>query len=276
MKYVVRRRHAPHYCRPWRRWRCYDGNRSRGQRISRILWCLAVVFLAISVLYLTVVPGVRFSGYLSAAAAGVCAFAAWLRRFGSVLAWRIFCGFVSLGVLCFFAAEAAVLAGERTDPGQRADAVIVLGAGVYGTEPSPVLQSRIEAAADYLQAHPDLVAVLSGGQGPGEDLTEAEVMRQGLVELGIDESRLRMEEQSTSTAENFTFSKALLEEDGIKADKACIAVVTNEFHCFRAGMLARRAGLNVFGVPARTPHWWLGVNYHIREAFAVMKTLVLG
>ena len=150
----------------------------------------------------------------------------------------------------------------------------MLGAGVNGETPSLILQRRIDAAADYLKLHPDVPVVLSGGQGPGEDITEAEAMRRGLAARGVDESRLLKEERSTSTAENFAFSKALLEAQGFETEGAAIAVVTSDFHCFRAHLLAGRAGLSTVDVPAEVPWRMLAVNYYVREFFALGKTVL--
>ena len=86
--------------------------------------------------------------------------------------------------------------------------------------------------------------------------------------------RYLLEDRSTSTAENFAFSKALLEEQGIQTDTAVIGVVTNDFHMFRAKLIARREGLTTVGVPAELPWWWLTANYYVREAFALVKTLI--
>ena len=148
------------------------------------------------------------------------------------------------------------------------DAVIVLGAGVNGEEPSAALWSRIRAAEDYLETRPDIPVVLSGGQGPGEAISEAEAMRRALwSEDGAENSRLLLEEKSANVS-----MKALLEERGLDTGRATIAVVTNDFHCFRAHMIARKQGLRTIDVPAELPWWWLTANYYLREAFAVVKT----
>ena len=68
------------------------------------------------------------------------------------------------------------------------------------------------------------------------------------------------------------FSKELLEERGLDTETAVIAVVTNDFHCFRAHMIAQKQGLRTIDVPAELPWWWLTANYYLREAFAVVKT----
>lgn len=99
-------------------------------------------------------------------------------------------------------------------------------------------------------------------------------MRRELVKRGIPESQLHLEEESTSTAENFTYSRRLLPELGLDAKTAALAVITSDFHCFRAHLIAQRAGLAVFDIPARTDWVLLNANYYVREFFALGKTLL--
>ena len=252
----------------------------RRRRGETALWALAGLFLLSAALCLAVFSGARFSGYLSLALAGLCVLAVFLRRWARTSGagkWcqRIFLVTLSAGLVLFAAVEGLLLShGERDNSALPVDAVIVLGAGVNGETPSLVLQSRIDAAAAYLAKHPDVPVVLSGGQGPGEVITEAEAMRRGLTALGVEEDRLLLEERSTSTSENFRFSKALLTERGVDTETAVIAVVTSDFHCFRAHLIAQREGLTALDVPSEVPWRLLSANYYIREFFALGKTLL--
>lgn len=226
------------------------------------------------------IPGMRFTAYLSAAAAGGCALWAALCRWAEREKTGKTCKAIFLAMLCvgmagFAAIEAVLLLqGEQDNLDRPADAVIVLGAGVNGTVPSLALSTRIDAAAEYLLAHPETPAVLSGGQGPGEEITEARAMYDALTARGIDGERLLLEARSTSTAENFAFSIQTLREAGFDTETGTFAVVTNDFHCVRAGLLARRAGLDTFSVAAELPLRGLGANYYVREAFAMVKTVL--
>lgn len=249
-------------------------------RREEALWILAALLLMVFALCFTVFPGVRFSGWLALAVAGVCAAAVFLRHWAKKsrvgkLCKRIFLAGLAAGLFLFLTVEGLlVFRGERDNSALPADAVIVLGAGVNGETPSLILQSRITAAAEYLQKHPQVPAVLSGGQGPGEAISEAEAMRRGLTALGVEEGRLWLEDRSTSTAENFAFSKAVLEARGVETDTAVIAVVTSDFHCFRAHLIAGRVGLATFDLPAEVPWRLLSMNYYVREFFALGKTLI--
>lgn len=236
--------------------------------------------LACAGLALVSIPnGMKFTGYFLLGTLAIWYCGMYLHRWGKrsrrgQACYRVFLAGLGLGIVCLAGIEAAVVfRGEADNSAIPVDAVIVLGAGVNGETPSAALWSRIRAAEDYLEIYPDVPVVLSGGQGAGEAISEAEAMRRALwKEDGAENARLLLEERSTNTAENFRFSKALLEERGLDTGRATIAVVTNDFHCFRAHMIARRQGLKTIDVPAELPWWWLTANYYLREAFAVVKT----
>lgn len=153
--------------------------------------------------------------------------------------------------------------------------IVVLGAGVNGTVPSLSLRERINGAYDYLAAHPGTTAVLSGGQGPREEITEAACMFRELTKMGIDPDRLLLEERSTSTIENLQFSIDVIQEATGKRPTA-IGIVSSEYHLYRASLFARELGLDATGIPAHTTWFSLRLNYYLREIAAVWKYLVLG
>ncbi len=234
-------------------------------------------------LALVVIPnGMRFTGFFLLGLAVVwllgLALNRWAKRSRTgKICNRIFLAGLIAGICILCTIETMVIyRGEMDNAALPADAVIVLGAGVNGETPSAALWTRIRAAAAYLSDHPNIPVVLSGGKGSGENISEAEAMRRALWSSSeAFNARLLLEEQSTNTSENFSFSKALLEESGIDTETAYIAVVTNDFHCFRARMIAQREGLHTISVPAELPWWWLTANYYLREAFAVVKTALL-
>ena len=175
---------------------------------------------------------------------------------------------LAIGALLFGFAEAAVLRAAKTDAPPGVDYLIVLGAGVDGTEPSLSLRNRLEAALAYLQENPETVAIVSGGQGPGEQISEAEAMRVWLEARGVAPARIRMETQATSTAENLRFSLALIAQAG--DTQASVAVCSSEYHLCRARALAREAGVEVYGVAGRTTLPLLRLNYFVREGLAML------
>ena len=246
------------------------------KRSERLTAALALAFCLLG-LGLQRLPGVGFSGKLSWGLAVVCLVLLGLSRLSRRhRGWKILLRIAQIGlaalVLGLSAVEVWVIrAGHRDESAQPADAVIVLGAGVNGTTPSVALQTRIDAAERYLKVHPHVPAVLSGGQGPGEDISEARAMYNALTARGIDPARLILEERSANTRQNLQNSLALLPDDYHKT----VAIVTNDFHMGRVRLLLNAAGPGrVVQVPAKLP-WWLDANYYLRESFAIVNDMVL-
>ena len=175
------------------------------------------------------------------------------------------------GMAVFLLVEGVIIyfGSKQPDPG--ADYVIVLGAQVKGTALSKALKNRLDTAYDYLIDNKNTKIIVSGGQGYGEDITEAKAMKEYLISKEINAARILMEDKSTNTHENLLYSKELL-------PKGCqgIVIVTNRFHVFRAVSIAKKLGLeNVkcLGAPTRDI---LVLNYYIREFFAIVKDKLVG
>ena len=240
----------------------------------------AALFAVLGILLLAV-PGVRFSALFFLGISILCLLWLVLKHFEKNHHFFNVCKRIFLVIVCALAVLIGSLEvllfsyGEEYRPTLPVDAVIVLGAGVNGETPSAALQSRINAAAEYIDVygHGDVPIVLSGGQGGGEKISEAECMFRAL-QPGREDILFLLEDRSTSTAENFAYSKALLEEYGLDTENAVIAVVTNDFHICRSRLIAEREGLTTIGVPAELPWWWLTANYYLRESFALVKTVL--
>ena len=177
---------------------------------------------------------------------------------------------VAIGVVGFLVLQCLIFSGSRTEDAD-ADCLIILGAGLYGEYPSRILVSRLETAIEYLGARDGVPIIVSGGQGPGETITEAEAMSRYLIRRGVDENQIHKEENSTSTWENLAFSLDLLTTMGLDGENPTIAIVTNDFHLYRAKHIAGTLGIDAIGVSARTPYPSLRVLYQFREAVALMK-----
>ena len=244
---------------------------------------LAISVLAVAGVILTELRwmGMRFSGLLLLGTGALVLVGMALNRWANcsrVGKWcqRIFRGSCLAVIVVLAAFEAQIfMAGTQDLSAVRADAVVVLGAGVNGTQPSLSLRTRLDAALDYLEDHPGIPVVLTGGRGYGEEITEAQCMYDYLTERGVHPERLILEGDAVNTVQNFAFSRSLLEEAGIDPAEDPVAVVTNDFHIYRARLLAVRQDYGyAFGVPARLPWLHLEINYYIREAFALVKTLI--
>ncbi|MBO4338857.1 MAG: YdcF family protein [Clostridia bacterium] len=148
--------------------------------------------------------------------------------------------------------------------------VIVLGCRVFGKEPSRELIKRSEAAADYLLNNTEAVAILTGGKGEDEDISEAQCLMNLIKEKGIDESRLYLEEKSTTTDENIKFSKEIIEKNGLSED---VAIVTTAYNQKRASMTAEKYSLKASSIPSYSGFWSIP-TYFTREVFAVWAMYV--
>ncbi len=178
-----------------------------------------------------------------------------------------------LGLISFLVVEGMIIHSAIASRETQADYVLVLGAGIRGEQIPPLLEGRMNCALQYLNTYPDSQAILSGGQGSGERITEAEAMQRYLLQNGIAESRIIKEEKATSTFENISNTKAILAQRS-QPGNTKIIIVSNDFHLFRATMLAQRVGLDASGLGCQTalidiPHCY------IREYFAVIKSLAM-
>lgn len=180
---------------------------------------------------------------------------------------------LAAGFLCFLTVEGFIFAEMFRKPAPGMDVLIVLGAQVKGDAPSLALLRRLEAAEQYLKENPQTTAVLSGGQGDGEDITEAECMYRYLTQHQIEADRLILEDQSTSTHENLVFSAQKIAQwkgngNGMTQPTA---ILSNNFHIFRARLLAEKCGYtDVHGIAAASD-WRLQIHYLVREFFALIK-----
>lgn len=173
---------------------------------------------------------------------------------------------LTLSVILYFAfLHSKIRDHTNSEVPLHADYIIILGARVKGEIPSLALQYRIDAAANYMKKNKETIAIASGGQGPGEDITEAEAIKEGLLVHGISSNRIILEDKSTDTVENIRFSKKLIPdylENGL--------LVTNDFHLYRAKSIAKDQGLNLQGIPAETPAVAIPKSY-LREYLAITK-----
>lgn len=242
-------------------------------------WLIAGAFFALGLFFYFFVFGYGFLGLLLCFCGTVAAVFALLYnlRFALPVVSQILrkC----LKTVCILVLLAAVVTGiwigvkgsGAGDP--QNDYVIVLGAGVNGTQPSLSLQERLWATQTYLETYPGSVAILSGGQGDNEDITEARCMYDWLTARGIDPARLRMEDQATSTEENLRFSLDLIEaETGNRPDT--VAVISAGYHLGRASLLAKNEGVTMLGYGAETSNKFFLCNMYLREICGVWYTLL--
>ena len=243
-------------------------------------WICPIGAAGFAILGVCLLPasGHRFLGLISFGVVGLV-LVYWLLSFRNGKAFRFFrrglTFLLALGVLLSGVTGILIAAGSRGTQDASCEYVIVLGAGLKGREPSQILRERLETAAAYLKANPETVCVVSGGQGPGEEITEAACMQAYLMKAGIGPERILLEDKATSTWENLEFSLAVIERM-TGARPASVGVISSEFHLFRAGFTADKMALEIVKIPARTETLSYRINYFLREIAAVWKYAVLG
>lgn len=148
------------------------------------------------------------------------------------------------------------------------DSIIVLGSGLIGDKVPPLLAQRLtkgKTIYDQFQGRPKLI--VSGGQGADELTSEAAAMANYLIEQGVPEEDILIENRSRTTFENLTFSKAILEKEGLGKD---VLVVTNSFHALRAGVFMRRLRIPGRSVGSKTAFYYLPSAW-IRETVGLVS-----
>ena len=235
-------------------------------RYAGAAMCLALAAYFMAPLVMGILHiGMMYPAALLALAAAMLLRPWWFRRLPR---WLCRAGGALLGAgLALLAAVLVMMAVQAENrPGPEDCTVVVLGCQVSANgEPTVMLRDRIDAAYDYLSAHPESRCVASGGQNNNEPISEASCIRNTLVARGIHPDRIYLEDRSRSTEENLTFSAELIRKEGLPTR---VAIASDNFHQLRAAVWARRGGLDPWSIGCVT--WWpLSPGYWAREAAAV-------
>ena len=174
-------------------------------------------------------------------------------------------------LVSFVWVEGLILAHDDGTENPTAPTLVVLGAGLNGDQPSLTLIARLQTALDYLNEHPDAVAIVTGGQGSYETVTEASAMAKWLTRKGIAPERIYLEDRSTDTRENLHNAREIMAAENLPGP---IAVVSNSFHLYRARLLAEQAGfeeVQTLSAPVpKVPLRWLTASVYLREYCSIL------
>ena len=245
-------------------------------KISKPIFAMAAL-LVLAVFLRFGLTGYSFSALLCAVGAGVVGFYTFVPKLfkKSRTVIRLFTILLILILLAVCITEGFIIHASFGDPDEHCDYIVVLGCMVWPNGPSPTLQNRIDAAYNYLEAHPDVIAVLSGGKGKDEPMSEAQCMYEGLLKKGIDPDRLWIEDQATSTWTNLQYSLALIESrTGSRPET--IGILSSEYHLFRASLQAKDQGVKTVGIPAPSTLVTQAINHFMREVAGVWHYILLG
>ena len=156
---------------------------------------------------------------------------------------------------------------------KKPNVVVVLGCQVRGERPSKMLRLRLDAAKELLDQYPDVKCIVSGGQGSDEKISEAQCMKNYLVEKGVSEDRIIMEDKSTTTSENLEFSIKKMDELGLGRD---MTIVTDGYHLYRASLIAKERGAGEVTTYGADTELRMIPTYWVREWFGLTKFFVFG
>jgi len=233
-----------------------------------ILATVAALFVTNGVNIGTVLPGISGAALL---AYGIFRLRRKKTLFRRKVLRTVATAVVCLGLALFAFVEALIISAAcAPEPKEEAGVVVVLGCGIFPDgRLSLSLKTRLDAAYDYLDAHPDTLCVVTGGQGGNEPRPEADAMKDYLVSRGIEADRIHTDTTSTSTEENLQNALAIMRRLGV--EDRLVAVATNDYHVYRATLLAEDIGLRAFGLPAKTP-LLVRLPSYMRECLAVINT----
>ncbi|EGT3616754.1 YdcF family protein [Clostridium perfringens] len=191
---------------------------------------------------------------------------------------RVYKPFKILLIICisiFIIIEGAIIFYPKKSL-NTCDYIIVLGAGLRGESLTATLKDRLDKTIEYLdKTDYDGEIIVSGGQGPGEDITEAEAMTKYLTEKGVPRNRIILENKATSTYENLKYSKEIIENlSGMPINNLNVLLITTDFHAMRSELLAKRNGYEDVELYTSSSQWYLVPSMYAREFFAVCKSLV--
>ncbi|AJA46259.1 hypothetical protein CPAST_c01590 [Clostridium pasteurianum DSM 525 = ATCC 6013] len=186
---------------------------------------------------------------------------------------RIFKGLISFILIVFIILQACIIYNANTGIINNADYIMILGGGIRGKSMLLIQLQRTEKALEFIKKNPDVKIIVSGGQGPGEDISEAEAMKEYLIKHGVNSENIIKEDKSKNTMQNMKYTAEILKAADSGNDLR-IGIVTSNFHIFRAKFLARRAGLNAEGISAPSNELLLP-NFSVRECFAIIKSFFL-
>lgn len=165
---------------------------------------------------------------------------------------------------------AAIYLAARSGGAVSADAIVVMGAAQFNGRPSAVLGARLETAFRIWEGGAAPVIIVTGGKMPGDAFTEAEASRDYLIDQGVPESAIVLENEGRDTAESLAGVAEIARERGIDD----VLIVSDGFHLFRSGVIADDHGLDAAGVAADDspiePWSATELDYIIRETAAVI------
>lgn len=191
------------------------------------------------------------------------------------------CAVLLAGVLAFGGLEALILSGGRTEINGDPQVMVIFGCQVKPWGPSTLLRDRLDTALDYLEDHPDMTVVVTGGKGDDEHISEAQCMYDYLTAHGVKEENIFREDQSRNTYQNICYTLGLLSDavdaGEIERPSGGYLLVSSDFHLFRIKMLWSRVtgdNVGVSTLAAPCSHIPSRIQMFFREPLALVKSFL--
>lgn len=184
------------------------------------------------------------------------------------------CGMLAAMILAAVVTGAAVMRKASGETGEFAY-LLVLGTKVIGDRPGKMLTDRIDGAYQYLKTHENVICIVSGYKSGMGSISEAECMKRELVAMGIEEGRIWLEPNASSTKENLSCAmKLIAEKNGERPET--LGILSSEHHLLRAKLLAKRQGINCIMLPAKTHNRKTFIVNFLREIPLIWYYLAAG
>lgn len=187
---------------------------------------------------------------------------------------------LGLALILFGAMQIVIAVHDGTNISGQPNLMVIFGCQVRKDGPSILLRDRLDTALDYLEDHPDMSIVVTGGKGNDEHISEAQAMYDYLTAHGVDGENIYLEDQSRNTHQNISYTQKLIYETEEITPQGEVLLVSSGFHLARIRMLWGRAfagtplahGISTLDAPVS--HFPSAVKMFFREPLALVKSFL--
>ena len=242
------------------------------KRIFAIMRIVAIVFVIYGLIVLSLIgPHRLFSFFYLISGIALLLFSLLYQKFDPRTS-KVLLIFLGIILLCFFLLEIRIISYAHQKPKENADYLIVLGSQIRADGPSMDYKARLDSAYEYLMENRNTKVICTGGQGDSEPISEAEGGARYLIQKGISEDRIILEDKSRSTYENLTNAKELINKEKSLEDTSAV-IVSADYHLCRGAYIAHKLGYDNVSVKGGHGLFILLPHYYTREALALVYEL---
>ena len=181
---------------------------------------------------------------------------------------------VVLGLGYYLVSLAQVWTTGKADDDGPVDAIVVMGAAQYDGRPSPQLAARLDHVVELWPQGIAPLVVVTGGNIPGDRFTEAEASATYLVERGVPEEALLLENDGSNSYESLEARRRPARGRGLDE----VLIVTDPYHALRSRLIAEEVGLDasVSSTDSSVVTGGESLRRHLQEAGGVAVGRIIG